>query len=81
MLSWQAILSILSNGLAFLRKIAEIISTAAAKKAGRDEANAETLRQNAERTAKAKQVEEETVKEHLKKPNNDSAFDTSFRRD
>jgi hypothetical protein len=53
-----------------------------AKQAGRDEANADTLRQNAERTAKADEVGREADRIHRENPNNDDkAFDTTFRRD
>lgn len=79
---WGTILSIFSNALALFRKVAEIISTSIAKKAGRDEANADTLRQNAERTAEAKKVGDEADRIHRENPDDDDkAFDTSFRRD
>lgn len=79
---WGTILSLFSNVLALFRKVAEIIATSIAKQAGRDEANADTLRQNSERTAEANKVEREADKTHRDNPDNDDkAFDTSFRRD
>ena len=79
---WGTILSLFSNALALFRKVAEIIATSIAKQAGRDEANADTLRQNAERTAKADEIGREADRIHRENSDNDDkAFDTSFRRD
>jgi uncharacterized membrane protein len=79
--SLKTILALISNVLGFFRELMSNIAAERNKQAGRDEANADTLRQNAERVAEGKKAEEEAERIHRERGDSDSAFDTSFRRD
>lgn len=65
----------------FLRDLLSQIRTAEERQAGRDEEKANTLRENAERNAQAREAEAEAEAQHRAHPDNDEGFDTSFRRD
>jgi multidrug resistance efflux pump len=51
------------------------------RQAGIDAANASTQKQNAERVAEARKIEEEAEREHRFNPDDDSGLDQTFRRD
>lgn len=80
-LTWGSILTLVSNVFGFFKGLVATFQAESQKQAGRDEVNAETLRRNAERNAEAREVEAEAEKDHRDHPDDDSGFDTSFRRD
>jgi len=81
MFTWATIVKLVYSAFEFFRSLLSNIEAERNKQAGRDEANADALRQNAERNAEAREVEAKAEADHRAHPNDDSGFDTSFRRD
>ena len=78
MFSW---VTLFLKVIGFLRGLLDSFRSEMDKQAGRDGANAEALRRNAERRAEGDKVEAEAEAAHRANPNSDDGFDTSFRRD
>lgn len=77
-MTWlQAIVALLG----VIRDFFHAKENADARQAGRDQANASTQKQNADRVAEAREVEEQAERDHRFNPDDDSGLDRTFRRD